>query len=108
MNTYYPAITQYYVDYYHGAVLCEIGDFIGYIYNDEGVSQDVKDSAYSAWVALDAAVPYSLIRGGGANSKGVSIFLPETYDAYNAYYSAFNLLDFWWNYWEILASHIIN
>lgn len=108
LNTYYPAITQYYVDYYHGAVLCEIGDFIGYIYNDEGVSQDVKDSAYSAWVALDAAVPYSLIRGGGANSKGVSIFLPETYDAYNAYYSAFNLLDFWWNYWEILASHILN
>ncbi|WP_287924209.1 clostripain-related cysteine peptidase [Kosmotoga pacifica] len=105
LNVYYPNLTQY----YDGSnLIVDLGDFLGYIYYDDEVTQNVKDLALEAWYDLTAAVPYSTVRGGTNNSKGTSIFFPDSLNVYNSFYDSFYELDFWWNWWEILVRHIID
>lgn len=99
----YPTMTQYYE-----GVLCDLADFINFVMYSEDISTDVNNSAMAVLWALYDALPYYQIRGAGSYSRGASIFLPGTYDAYDYFHNAFGKLDFGENYWGSLVYHIVH
>ena len=105
LNVYYPNLTQYYDSL---DLIVDLGDFLGYIYNDDEVTQYVRNLALEARNNLTDAIPYSTVRGGTDNSKGASIFFPDSLNVYNLLYDSFSELDFWWNWWGVLVRHIID
>lgn len=107
MNLYYPYITKYhsYEDY---DILVELGDFLGFVYYDEGISQEVSDKTEAVWNCLEEVITYNKEVSGTSNSKGVSIYFPSSKIIFDGYYSNFLNLDFKDNYWKILISNILD